>query len=102
MIQQATERIRQMEQYLDVLQKVVDENPSVILEDASLEALLEHLQQYYESGQWLRDYTLDEQGLLPQNLKRGVLAQDTLFVFFDRIGEIGGTLCACEIPETVI
>ena len=102
MVQQATERIRQMEQYLDVLQKAVDDNPSVILEDASLKALLEHLRQYYESGQWLRDYTLDEQGLLPQNLKRGVLAQDTLFDFFDRVREIGGTLCACEIPETVI
>ena len=49
MVQQATERIRKMEQYLDELQKAVEENPSVILEDASLKALLDHLRQYYES-----------------------------------------------------
>ena len=102
MVRQATERIRKMEQYLDELQKAVEENPSVILEDASLKALLDHLQQYYESGQWLQDYALDEQGLLPQNLKRGVLAQDTLFDFFDRVREIDCALCACEISDTVI
>ena len=102
MVQQATERIRKMEQYLDELQKAAEENPSVILEDASLKALLDHLRQYYESGQWLQNYALDEQGLLPQNLKRGVLAQDTLFDFFDRVREIDCALCACEIPDTVI
>ena len=102
MVQQATERIRKMEQYLDELQKAVEENPSVILEDASLKALLDYLRQYYESGQWLLDYELDEQGLLPQNLKRGVLAQDTLFDFFDRVRETDCALCACEIPDTVI
>ena len=34
------------------------------------------LMDYYESGLWLADYTLDEQGLLPRDLKRGVLSQD--------------------------
>ena len=34
---------------------------------------------YYESGQWLRDYELDEQGLLPPDLKRGVLSQDGVY-----------------------
>ena len=97
MMQQATERIGKMEQYLDVLQKAVDENPSVIFEDASHKAILDHLRQYYESGQWLQDYALDEQGLLPQDLKRGVLAQDTLFDFFERIG-----YGYCETLETVI
>ena len=34
---------------------------------------------YYECGLWLSDYTLDEQGLLPRELKRGVLSQDGLW-----------------------
>ena len=34
---------------------------------------------YYESGQWLKDYEADERGDLPRNLKRGVLSQDGLW-----------------------
>ena len=34
---------------------------------------------YYESGQWLKDYEADERGELPRNLKRGVLSQDGLW-----------------------
>ena len=37
------------------------------------------LAEYYESGLWLNDYEADEQGLLPKNLKRGVLSQDGLY-----------------------
>lgn len=38
-----------------------------------------------ESGQWLQDYELDEQGLLPQSLKRGVLAQDAVYDFLEEV-----------------
>ena len=37
------------------------------------------LDDYYTSGQWLKDYEADEKGLLPETLKRGVLSQDTLY-----------------------
>ena len=37
------------------------------------------LMRYYDGGQWLRDYELDEQGLIPKDLKRGVLSQDGLY-----------------------
>ena len=37
------------------------------------------LREYYENGQWLRDYEADERGELPVNLKRGVLSQDGLW-----------------------
>ena len=85
MIQRAVDRIRQMEHDYDVLQDIARDNPAVLREDVSVRAILQNQMQYYESGQWLQDYKLDEQGLLPQNLKRGVLAQDTLYDFFDRI-----------------
>ena len=85
MIQEATDRIRQMEAYFDMLQKAAAANPAVIREDASHKELLRILMQYYESGQWLHDYELDEKGLLPQNLKRGVLAQDAVYDFLGRI-----------------
>ena len=34
---------------------------------------------YYESGQWRKDYEADERGELPRDLKRGVLSQDGLW-----------------------
>ena len=46
---------------------------------------LGELVRYYESGQWLRDYELDEQGLLPPNLKRGVLSQDGVYDLLENL-----------------
>ena len=79
-IRRAIERIRQMEQCFDLLQKEARENPAPE-QDALFRELLAFLTQYYHSGQWLQDYELDEQGLLPRELKRGVLAQDAVYDF---------------------
>lgn len=49
--------------------------------------LLQQLLNYYENGQWLADYTLDEQGFLPDGLKRGVLSQDAVFHFLAQLLE---------------
>ncbi len=86
MIQQAIHRIQKMERYFDILQEAVGTNPSGLQEDAALQEMLNALTQYYEGGQWLQDYELDEKGLLPQNLRRGVLAEDTLYDFFAALG----------------
>ena len=90
MIQEATDRIRQMELYFDMLLKIENKNSEALWEDASIKAILQTLTQYYENGQWLRDYELDEMGLLPQNLKRGVLSQDDVYDFLDRIKNLNG------------
>ena len=37
------------------------------------------LDSYYTSGAWLEDYTADENGEFPPELKRGVLSQDGLY-----------------------
>lgn len=37
------------------------------------------LDNYYTSGQWQEDYEADEEGRLPEDLKRGVLSQDALY-----------------------
>lgn len=71
MIQEAVERIRYMEKCFDTVQENPEANPE----------LIKILSDYQESGQWRRDYELDEQGLLPRDLKRGVLSQDALYDF---------------------
>ena len=67
-MQETIERIRQMELYFDTLQKAMNENLDAFQNDTSLKEMLKVLSQYYEGGQWLSDYELDEKGVLPQNL----------------------------------
>ena len=42
------------------------------------------LDAYYTSGEWLEDYTADERGEFPPDMKRGVLAQDALYDLLGR------------------
>ena len=90
-VAEATERVRQMEQCFDVLQEAFRRNPDVFREDSSLRGLLRDLTRYYESGLWLQDYELDEKGLFPETLKRGVLSQDAVFHFLDQIQQDNGS-----------
>ena len=46
---------------------------------SDIKQMLKILEEYYTSGQWLKDYEADEQGLLPDSIKRGVLSQDALY-----------------------
>lgn len=41
------------------------------------------LENYYHSPLWLEDYQADSGGLLPKELKRGVLSEDGLYNFFE-------------------
>lgn len=43
------------------------------------EQAVKTLTAYMESGKWMEDYELDRAGLLPKELKRGVLSQDGLY-----------------------
>ena len=90
MRQEAIDRIQKMEKCFDMLTLAEQDNPGSIIENPSLKSSLCILIHYYENGQWLQDYELDEKGLLPQNLKRGVLSQDAVYNFLDRIKNIEG------------
>ena len=74
-----TDRIKQME---DILDEAV---PAIRALEKALEAYEEiyekirQLEVYYTDGSWLQDYEADEQGKLPETLKRGVLSQDAVY-----------------------
>lgn len=72
---QCITRIQRMEQLYDTVSAVVAEGQSLI----ELRDEINVLSAYYQNGDWLHDYELDEQHLLPPNLKRGVLSQDGLY-----------------------
>ena len=66
-------RIREMEARFD---RLLADSP----EPDDLSVLLD----YYENGQWLQDYRLDEQGLLPSDLKRGILSEDGFYNYLQQ------------------
>ncbi len=82
-IEIAVGRVRQMESVFDTLQKAA-ERPGAA-QSPIFRALLAQLIRYYEGGHWMEDYQLDEQGLLPPGLKRGVLSEDGVYNFLTEL-----------------
>ena len=46
------------------------------------------LQQYYGSEVWKQDYAADEAGLLPADLKRGVLSEDGIWNLLSDVDDL--------------
>ncbi|MBQ9185313.1 MAG: DUF4298 domain-containing protein [Bacteroidales bacterium] len=70
-------RIQKMEALYNELQQAVSDNKADVCRD--LQGSIGQLKQYMGSGLWQKDYEADEAGLLPPDLKRGVLSQDGLW-----------------------
>ena len=49
--------------------------------------LLRELSEYYGSPAWKRDLAADEAGLLPKDLKRGVLSEDGIYDLLEKNGQ---------------
>ena len=75
-----------MESVFDEVQNALAEG--VDIEDALLQEKIEILIQYYESEQWKNDYSADERGELPADLKRGVLSEDGVYNLLNDIDSL--------------
>ena len=65
-----------MEQYLDRASQAVMHLSAALDDYAEAQEALRELEAYYGSPEWKKDFADDEEGLLPQTLKRGVLSED--------------------------
>ena len=73
------ERIQKMEDIFDRA-RVNIENLNRELETYKLmQKDLEKLVAYYEGRQWMKDFTDDEKGKIPAEVKRGVLSEDGIY-----------------------
>ena len=74
------ERIRYMEQLFDFV--IEARKNQTISQDkkARIREATRILAEYYESKEWIQDFSDDEAGLLPKDLKRGVLSEDGLWI----------------------
>ena len=75
-----------MESVFDEVQNALAEG--VDIEDALLQEKIGILIQYYESEQWKTDYSADERGELPADLKRGVLSEDGVYNLLNDIDSL--------------
>ena len=77
-------RIKKYESYLNEAQQLLcaGENSD------RLKYLISELEAYYESVKWRKDFESDDAGLLPKNLKRGVLSEDGINDLLDEYNEV--------------
>ena len=85
-MKQIIKRVMYMESVFDEVQNALAEG--VDIEDALLQEKIEILIQYYESEQWKNDYSADERGELPADLKRGVLSEDGVYNLLNDIDSL--------------
>lgn len=60
---------------------------------------LQKLSDYYGSKQWRKDFEADEQGLYPEDLKRGVLSEDGVYNLLEQNKEIMDVLKSIDITS---
>ena len=73
------ERIAKMEDIYDRSRKAIDDLNRDLEAYKAVQKDLEKLIAYYDGRQWLKDFTDDENGKLPGDLKRGVLSEDGVY-----------------------
>ncbi|MCR5665082.1 MAG: DUF4298 domain-containing protein [Oscillospiraceae bacterium] len=93
---EAIERITRMEEVLNRAQNVCGELERALEAFEALREELPALEAYYGSRDWFNDLALDEAGLLPADLRRGVLSEDGIYNLLDRRKELLEALHAAE------
>lgn len=73
------ERIKQMELRLERSAAAVMEMSAALDKYETVLEDIKALDVYYGSDEWKQDFADDEAGLLPNNLKRGVLSEDAIW-----------------------
>ncbi len=68
-----------MEQHLDRASQAVMRLSAALDDYAEAQEALHQLNTYYGSDEWKQDFADDEAGLLPNDLKRGVLSEDGIW-----------------------
>jgi len=82
------ERIKQMEHYLDSASQAVMRLSAALDDYEAVQEAITQLAAYYRSDDWKHDFADDEQGRLPQDLKRGVLSEDAIWNLLEDCREL--------------
>ena len=93
------QRIAAMEQALDRAQAAVDGLDRAL--DAYHDALpdIRALAGYLQSREWKKDFAADEAGVLPPELKRGVLSEDGIYDLLTSDDALRARLAALRLED---
>ncbi|MBQ7714614.1 MAG: DUF4298 domain-containing protein [Clostridia bacterium] len=72
-------RIKENEERFEKLSLVVGNCKKAADELRGAEEIAKELDAYLTGGRWIKDYEADDAGLIPKDIKRGVLSQDALY-----------------------
>ena len=93
-----TERINDMEQLMERASSAVINFSAALDKFVEAQQAIAALNDYYGSDEWKQDFADDEAGLLPADLKRGVLSEDGIWnlladnrELMNRMGEVIAT-----------
>ena len=86
------ERIKQMELRMERAAKAVMEQSAALENYEAVQEDIAALEQYYGSEEWKQDFADDEAGLLPVDLKRGVLSEDGIWNLLEDVRELNNRL----------
>jgi len=96
------ERVRVMEEDFNVVRDIMNEMEVAISHFESVQERIEHLSNYLENGQFLKDFEADERGELPKDMPRGVLSEDALYDLLEDVTEMRSRLKAIVDPSSDI
>ena len=93
-------RIRKMERSLDRALAAVKRLSTALDKWEETQEDIAALNEYYGSGDWRKDFEDDEAGLLPAELKRGVLSEDGIWNLLTDCKELKDRLTASGASTT--
>jgi len=86
------DRVKQMELRMERAAKAVMELSVALDNYEAAQGDIAAINDYYGSEEWKQDYADDEAGLLPADLKRGVLSEDGIWNLLSDASELNKRL----------
>lgn len=80
------QRITAYEALFDALVQLHAINEAIIY-DPTFQKGFKQLVDYYQSSLWMNDFDDDHNGLIPKNIKRGILSEDGIFNFLVSVNQ---------------
>lgn len=85
-------RLQEMEDRYNRVRKAVDAMYDALEDYMQVQEDIHILDQYDESGQWLKDFEADERGEIPASAPRGILSEDALYNLLTDISALNAKL----------
>ena len=85
-----------MEQHLHRASQAVMKLSAALDEYQEAQAAISELSAYYGSNTWKQDFDDDQQGRLPQELRRGVLSEDGIWNLLEDCRELNSRIAEAK------